>query len=162
MKRGVNWLINNQEKDGSWYGRWGICFIYGTWAALTGLIASGVSSHHQSIQKAVNWLYKIQNHDGGWGESCKSDIMNTYIPLGASTLIDTAWAVDALIAAADQPTPGIQAGIKFLLKSFEKNVWTISYPKGQVIAGGFYIHYHSYRYIFPLLALSHYKQKFQD
>lgn len=161
IKRGVNWLINHQEKDGSWYGRWGICYIYGTWAAITGLIASGVSPHHPSIQKAVNWLHKIQIHDGGWGESCNSDIMNTYIHLGASTLTHTAWAIDALIAAAEQPTPEIQAGIRFLLEAFDKNDWTSSYPQGQGMAGGFYMHYHSYRYIFPLLALSHYKEKFK-
>jgi sporulenol synthase len=162
IKRGVNWLIQHQEKNGSWYGRWGICYIYGTWAAITGLIASGVSSRHHSIQKAINWLNKIQNHDGGWGESCNSDRMNTYIPLGASTLTHTAWAVDSLIAAADQPTPEIQAGVTFLLEAFDKNDWTRSYPQGQGMAGGFYMHYHSYQYIFPLLALSHYKKKFRE
>ena len=74
MKRGVDWLIHNQEKNGSWYGRWGICYIYGTWAAITGLIASGVGPDNPSIQKAVNWLLEIQNQNGGWGESCKSDL----------------------------------------------------------------------------------------
>ena len=73
MQRGIDWLIRHQEEDGSWYGRWGICYIYGTWAAVTGLIGVEVNSKNPTIQKAVNWLHKIQNNDGGWGESCKSD-----------------------------------------------------------------------------------------
>ncbi|MBU8878545.1 squalene--hopene cyclase [Bacillus sp. FJAT-29790] len=162
IKRGINWLLKNQEKDGSWYGRWGICYLYGTWAAVTGIIASGVSPYHDSIQKAVTWLQNIQNADGGWGESCKSDIMNYYVPLGTSTLSQTAWALDALIAAAIQPTPAIQAGVKFLLEGFERHDWTFSYPTGQGMAGGFYVNYHSYNYVFPLLALANYKRKFLE
>lgn len=160
IKNGVNWLKRDQEKDGSWYGRWGICYIYGTWAAITGLISTGVRSEHSSIQKALKWLKNIQNEDGGWGESCYSDIHQTYIPLTVSTLTDTAWALDALIAASDNVTPEIQAGVKLLLDHSDKKDWTAAYPKGQGMAGGFYIHYHSYRYIFPLLALSNYRNKF--
>ncbi|WP_085992242.1 squalene--hopene cyclase [Oceanobacillus senegalensis] len=160
IKNGVNWLVDHQEKDGSWYGRWGICYLYGTWAAITGMVSVGVSPQNTSIQRALKWLGDIQNSDGGWGESCKSDINQEYTPLGASTLTHTSWALDALIKASDQPTPEINAGVKFLLASSKKNDWTISYPKGQGMAGGFYIHYHSYRYIFPLLALNHYKKKF--
>ncbi|MFZ7942198.1 squalene--hopene cyclase [Neobacillus sp. 19] len=160
IKRGEHWLLKNQEKDGSWYGRWGICYLYGTWAALTGLLAAGVAKDHSSIQKAADWVRAIQNKDGGWGESCHSDRRKTYVPLKASTLTHTAWALDSLITASDKPSPEIRKGITYLLSSLEKDDWTTDYPKGQGMAGGFYIHYHSYRYIFPLLALSHYKKKF--
>lgn len=161
IKNAVNWLVENQEQDGSWYGRWGICYIYGTWAAVTGLVATGYANH-PSVRKACDWLKKIQNEDGGWGESCLSDSQKSYVPLNASTLTDTAWAVDALIAAEDQPTEQIQKGIQYLLNSIDKEDWTTVYPKGQALAGSFYIHYHSYRYIFPLMALAHYRGKFGE
>lgn len=160
MLRGIDWLAQRQEKDGSWYGRWGICYIYGTWAAVTGLIAADISPKNPAIQKAVNWLHKIQNNDGGWGESCKSDQAGKYIPLGASNLTQTAWALDALIAVADHATPEIDAGISYLHESHDKNDWTTTYPVGQGMGGGFYIHYHSYQMVFPLLALANYKKKF--
>ena len=73
IQSGVNWLLENQESDGSWYGRWGVSYIYGTWAAVTGLRAVGVEADHPAIQKAVHWLKNTQQRDGGWGESCKSD-----------------------------------------------------------------------------------------
>nr|WP_310735696.1 prenyltransferase/squalene oxidase repeat-containing protein [Paenibacillus thiaminolyticus] len=161
MRTAVHWLSKDQRKDGSWYGRWGICYIYGTWGAVTGLKAEGVSKKHPSMQKAAAWLRSIQNADGGWGESCRSDIQMTYVSLKTSTLTDTAWALDALIAIADRPTTAIQKGITFLLDSLEKEDWTTDYPKGQGMGGAFYIHYHSYRYIFPLLALAHYRRKFE-
>lgn len=162
IRAGVNWLYQDQKKDGSWYGRWGICYIYGTWASVTGLRAVGVSSTHSSIMKAVTWLGQIQNKDGGWGESCRSDLENTYIPLGASTLTHTAWALDALIATSDKPTKEIDAGMNFLLENLDNNDWKTEYPKGQGMAGGFYIHYHSYRYVFPLLALAHFNNKYSS
>ncbi|SDH48358.1 squalene--hopene cyclase [Alteribacillus bidgolensis] len=160
VKKGVDWLFQDQKKDGSWYGRWGICYIYGTWAAITGLIAVNVRKDHPSIQKAVKWLYNIQNKDGGWGESCKSDAEKRYVPLQESTRTHTAWALDALLAAEKEETPGIKQGIHFLLETSEKNNWTTTYPKGQGLPGGFYIHYHSYEHLFPLIALSHYQKKF--
>ncbi|WP_285768301.1 squalene--hopene cyclase [Peribacillus sp. SI8-4] len=159
-KRAVDWLLQDQKRDGSWYGRWGICYLYGTWSALTGLKAAGQSSEHPSIRKAAAWLKKIQNKDGGWGESCYSDIKERYIPLGASNLTHTAWAVDALIAISDEPTAEIEKGIAYLIRSGEAGSWTDDYPVGQAMADFLYIHYHSYRYIYPLLALSHYKNKF--
>lgn len=160
MKRAARWLISNQESDGSWYGRWGICYIYGTWAAVTGLQSAGFSADHPSVKKAAAWLRSIQNRDGGWGESCRSDSEKRYVPLGKSTLTHTAWALDALIAAEGTPSPAVQKGVQFLLGSLENTDWTTDYPKGQGMAGSFYIHYHSYRYIFPLLALSNYRRAF--
>ncbi|MCC3357315.1 squalene--hopene cyclase [Bacillus sp. REN16] len=160
VKSGVQWLYKNQEKNGSWYGRWGICYIYGTWGAVTGLSAVGILPTKSSIKRAVTWLESIQNQDGGWGESCKSDSKNKYVPLKTSTLTHTAWAVDALISVSDKPTKKINKGIKFLISNLDRDDWTTKYPKGQGMAGDFYIHYHSYRYIFPLLALAHYKKKY--
>ncbi len=87
-------------------------------------------------------------------------LSKTYIPLKTSTLTHTAWAVDALIAASEQPTITIKKGIHYLLENLDQDDWTTQYPKGQGMAGGFYIHYHSYRYIFPLLAFAHYQRKF--
>lgn len=161
VRNAVQWLFNNQRTDGSWYGRWGICYIYGTWGAITGLQAVGIPKSHPSIQKASAWLMSIQNSDGGWGESCQSDVQMTYVPLKTSTLTDTAWALDALIAVANRPTAAIQKGMTYLLDSLEKEDWTTDYPKGQGMGGAFYIHYHSYRYIFPLLAFAHYQRKFE-
>ncbi|MFD6438863.1 squalene--hopene cyclase [Peribacillus sp. NPDC060186] len=161
-KKAVDWLLEDQERDGSWYGRWGICYLYGTWSALTGLKAAGQSSEHPAIQKALAWLRKIQNKDGGWGESCYSDINQQYTPLGTSTLTHTAWAVDALISASEKPTPEIEKGITYLIREAQKDSWTNDYPAGQALANFLYIHYHSYRYIYPLLALSHYRNKFMN
>ncbi|KUP09118.1 squalene-hopene cyclase [Bacillus coahuilensis p1.1.43] len=160
IKRGVNWLIENQRRDGSWYGRWGICYIYGTWAALTGLQAVGVSKEHPSVQEGIDWLKSIQQDDGGWGESCESDSQKTYIPLSKSTVTQTAWAVDALIAYEKEETVAIKKGMEFLLQNWNHEDWTMDYPLGQGMAKAFYIHYHSYRYVFPLLTMGHYKRKF--
>jgi len=160
VRSAINWLVKHQEMNGSWYGRWGICFIYGTWAAITGLRAGGVLPTNHSITKSIKWLNEIQNNDGGWGESCRSDREKKYIPLKTSTLTDTAWAVDALISSSEKPTHSIKNGVDYLLKNMDQNDWTTSYPKGQGMAGAFYIHYHSYQYIFPLLALSHFQNKY--
>ncbi|WP_416825607.1 squalene--hopene cyclase [Ectobacillus polymachus] len=161
IKRGVDWLLHNQKEDGSWHGRWGICYLYGTWAAVTGMSAIGMSSDRPAMQKAVKWLYEIQNADGGWGESCKSDLEKKYVPLGVSTRTHTAWALDALLAASMKISPEIERGVKFLVDKKQED-WTTNYPKGRGVAGAFYIHYHSYEYIWPLLALAHYKQKMNE
>lgn len=161
IKGGVRSLIAAQEENGSWYGRWGICYLYGTWSAVTGLMGVGVLPAHPSVSKAVNWLKSVQNEDGGWGESCKSDSVQRFVPLSSSTLTHTAWAVDALIAATDKPSKAIKRGVQFLLENVDREDWTTDYPKGQGMAGDFYIHYHSYRYVFPLLALAHFQRKYE-
>ncbi len=160
VKKATAWLMANQKEDGSWYGRWGICTIYGTWAAVMGLVAVGISRDHRAVDRAVKWLENIQNEDGGWGESCMSDQQEKYIALGESTLIHTAWALDALVAAAVESTTAIEKGISYLVQSVGGEDWASSYPVGQGIAGFYYIHYHSYRHVFPLITLSHYHAKF--
>ncbi|MGG7618367.1 squalene--hopene cyclase [Bacillus coreaensis] len=160
INKGINWLKKHQLEDGSWYGRWGICYIYGTWAAVTGLLACGVSRSDPTIKRAVNWLVSIQNNNGGWGESCSSDMKKKYTPLYASTPSQTAWALDALIYYYEKPTKEIENGMEFLLSSLEKSNWTIEYPTGAGLPGGFYIHYHSYNYIWPLVTISNYQRKY--
>ncbi|WP_099156949.1 squalene--hopene cyclase [Virgibacillus ndiopensis] len=160
IKRGVEWLERNQEKDGSWYGRWGISYIYGTWAALTGMRAVGVKKEQDAIKKGINWLKNVQNIDGGWGESCASDRERRYISLGSSTPSQTAWAVDALISVFDYRTEEIDRGIDCLIKLLNERDWTYTYPTGAGLPGSFYIYYHSYNYIWPLLTLSHYVEKY--
>ncbi|WP_128894047.1 squalene--hopene cyclase [Longirhabdus pacifica] len=159
VAKAVRWLYDHQEMNGSWYGRWGICYIYGTWAALTGLMAVQEKKDHPCVQRAVNWLLKIQHHDGGWGESCVSDQRAKYVPLAYSTLSHSAWAVDALIATHDKPIDAIEKGIQYLIDHIphEKND---IYPTGGALPGIFYIRYYSYNKIWPLLALAHYKKKF--
>jgi len=159
VRKGVRWLLGNQRPDGSWYGRWGVVYIYGTWAAVTGLIAVGIKPHHPAVAKAVSWLLSIQNQDGGWGESCLSDGAKQYTSLGFSTPSQTAWALDALIAAGLQENPAVIRGMESLLKLVEENGVETSYPTGAGLPGGFYINYHSYRYVWPLLALSHYLKR---
>lgn len=105
MDRAIRWMLRAQQQDGSWYGHWGISYIYGTWAGITGLMAAGVSKDHPALRKAVRWLTSIQYDDGGFGESCQSDIQKRYNPLGYSTPSQTAWAADALISAAETDTP---------------------------------------------------------
>ncbi|WP_201763461.1 terpene cyclase/mutase family protein [Chengkuizengella marina] len=156
VKSAINWLKRNQESDGSWNGKWGICYIYGTWAAITGLLAVGVEVEDSVIQRAKRWLYSIQNKDGGWGESCSSNILKKYVRLSFSTTSQTAWVVDTLIAIENQPTQEMKRGIKFIVE----NKRNLDYPTGAGFPDLSYIYYHSYNQIFPLLALSHYYKKY--
>lgn len=155
IQAAVAWLLHQQEQNGSWYGRWGVCYIYGTWAAITGLKAAGLSNSHPAIAKAVKWLVSIQNKDGGFGESCRSSEVKTYMPLGFSTPSQTAWALDALLCVMDKKDTVIQRSVKRLMKPFDEK--SSAYPTGIGLPKQFYIHYHSYNKIFPLLALSHYR-----
>ncbi|WP_088011752.1 squalene--hopene cyclase [Gottfriedia acidiceleris] len=157
VKKTVDWLLKNQKSNGSWYGRWGICYIYGTWAAITGLRAVGIPKSHEAIKKAEKWLVSIQNEDGGWGESGLSPVKNKYVPLKYSTPSQTAWAVDTLLSIRNKEDEVIRKGIKFLTTQSELSNKALNYPTGLGLPGQFYIHYHSYNEIYPLLALAHYK-----
>ncbi|MEC1633897.1 prenyltransferase/squalene oxidase repeat-containing protein [Bacillus mojavensis] len=156
IQRAVNWLYENQEHNGSWYGRWGVCYIYGTWAALTGMHACGAVRTHPSIQKAIRWLKTIQNDDGSWGESCKSAEVKTYVPLKEGTIIQTAWALDALLLYEKPSHPAIVKGMNYLMDSSSHDSRSLTYPVGIGLPKQFYIRYHSYPYVFPLLAVGKY------
>ncbi|PHA03417.1 squalene--hopene cyclase [Bacillus pseudomycoides] len=158
LQRAMQWLIHTQEQNGSWYGKWGVCYIYGTWAAVTGLRANGLPANHPTLEKAVRWLETIQHRDGGWGESCRSSKEKRFISIPFSTPSQTAWALDALIAVHDKETASIQKGINYLL---EHSLEHIEYPTGAGLPGEFYIRYHSYHHLFPLLTFSHYVKKYK-
>lgn len=159
VDRAVGWLLREQEPDGSWYGRWGICYLYGTWAALTGLIAVGIPADHPSVRRAVRWLLSVQRDDGGFGESCLSDVEHRFVPLGFSTPSQTAWATDALLAVHGSATPEIEQAVERLIafgSAPDGDKRALSYPTGAGLPGSFYLHYHSYRRAWPLIALANF------
>ncbi|MFC4775926.1 prenyltransferase/squalene oxidase repeat-containing protein [Paenibacillus sp. GCM10023252] len=162
LLKAVRWLLNQQEDNGSWYGRWGIAYTHGTGAAIEALTAVGLPSGHKQIQRGVRWLEAIQLEDGGWGESCSSDHRKLYIPLGSSTPSQTAWALDGLMAASSQPTIQLNRGIHSLLDQLELPTahWTHRYPTGAGLPGSVYSHYDSNNYIWPLRTLARYRAKY--
>ncbi|WNB93800.1 prenyltransferase/squalene oxidase repeat-containing protein [Bacillus sp. NEB1478] len=156
IKRAIHWLWDNQEKDGSWYGRWGICYIYGTWAAVTGLIGCGVNPNDRRIQRSLQWLLEHQNTDGGWGESCRSDVERKFVKMPGSTLSQSAWALNTLTSICKQPSEQMKKAVNYLI-SEQINT---GYPTGAGLSDAFYIRYHSYDYIWPLLSLVHFYKKY--
>jgi squalene-hopene/tetraprenyl-beta-curcumene cyclase len=153
-RRGVRWLVENQEADGSWYGRWGVAYIYGTCFALRGLAASGESDREAHILRAGEWLRSIQNADGGWGESCAS-YDNRIFTAAPSTPSQTAWAILGLIAGGDDNSLSVQHGIEYLLETQQADgSWDEALATGTGFPRVFYLNYHLYKDYFPLLALS--------
>jgi squalene-hopene/tetraprenyl-beta-curcumene cyclase len=154
VRRGVEWLVRNQEQDGSWYGRWGVAYIYGTCFALRGLAASGESDREAHILRGGEWLRSIQNADGGWGESCAS-YDNGIFTGGPSTPSQTAWALMGLIAGGDAGSLSVQHGIEYLLETQRADgSWDEVLATGTGFPKVFYLNYHLYKDYFPLLALS--------
>lgn len=156
VRRGVEYLVRTQKDDGSWYGRWGVAYIYGTCFALRGLAAAGESDREAHILRAGEWLRSIQNADGGWGESCASYDNGTYTP-APSTPSQTAWALMGLIAGGDTSSRSVIQGIEYLVGSQRADgSWDETLSTGTGFPGVFYLNYHLYRQYFPLLALSEY------
>ncbi|HLK63793.1 MAG TPA: squalene--hopene cyclase [Bryobacteraceae bacterium] len=154
VRRGVDWLVRHQESDGSWYGRWGVAYIYGTCFALRGLAASGESDREAHILRAGEWLRSIQNADGGWGESCASYDNGTFTA-APSTPSQTAWAILGLIAGGDPNSLSVQHGIEYLLETQRPDgSWAEELATGTGFPKVFYLNYHLYKDYFPLLALS--------
>jgi squalene-hopene/tetraprenyl-beta-curcumene cyclase len=157
VRRAVEFVKREQEPDGSWFGRWGVNYIYGTMLVLRGLEAIGMDHHEPCIQQAAEWLRMMQNPDGGWGETCGSyDDPNTK-GVGPSTASQTAWAVMGLLAANDTRSDSLQNGIAYLLKSqLRDGSWNEEWYTGTGFPRVFYLMYHMYRQYFPLIALTAY------
>ncbi|MCX5043747.1 squalene--hopene cyclase [Aldersonia sp. NBC_00410] len=157
VQRGVQWLLDNQEPDGSWFGRWGANYIYGTGAAVPALIEAGVDPGSSAIRSAVRWLTEHQNPDGGWGEDLRSyRDPDMWAGRGESTPSQTAWALIALVAASADPS-AVRAGIEYLIVTQRiDGGWAEDSFTGTGFPGDFYINYHMYRLVFPIWALGRY------
>ncbi len=157
VRRAVEFVKREQESDGSWFGRWGVNYIYGTMLVLRGLEAIGVDYHEPCVQQAVEWLRMMQNPDGGWGETCGSYDDANLRGVGPSTASQTAWAVMGLLAANDTRSDSLQRGIAYLLKTQRRDgSWDESLYTGTGFPRVFYLMYYMYRQYFPLLALTTY------
>jgi squalene-hopene/tetraprenyl-beta-curcumene cyclase len=156
LRRALDYLFRTQRADGSWYGRWGMNYIYGTWSVLCCLNVAGIATDAPQVCKAVDWLVSIQNPDGGWGEDGTSYKLNYYESEAApSTASQTAWAILGLVAAGAAGTPAVSRGIDFLLSSQESDGF---WKEDRFTATGFprvfYLRYHGYSKLFPLWALA--------
>ncbi len=157
MDRGVAWLLAHQEADGSWFGRWGANYVYGTGAAVPALVAAGVPVTHPAVRRAVEWLRARQQADGGWGEDLRSyddPAWSGKGPQGASTASQTAWAILALLAAGETEDESTLRGVEHLGATQRADgTWDEPWFTGTGFPGDFYINYHLYRLVFPVAAL---------
>jgi len=163
VRQALRFVQENQETDGSWYGRWGVNYIYGTCHVLCGLRSVNEPMHQPYIRRAVHWLREHQNADGGWGETCRSYEDPTLCGTGVSTASQTAWALMGLLAAGEVRHPSVARGVDFLLRTqtpegswYEPEFTGTGFPKY------FFIKYHMYQDYFPLMALARYRQHLLD
>ena len=168
VQKAIDFILKEQEPDGSWFGRWGVNYIYGTFLVLRGLDAIGFDHLEPQIQQAAEWIRMVQNPDGGWGETCGSyDDPNTR-GVGPSTPSQTAWAMLGLLAAGDDRSDSVAKGVRWLLtRQLADGSWDESTGEGKlrqsIITGTgfprvFYLSYNLYRQYFPLLALTTYRR----
>ncbi|MBZ5498641.1 MAG: squalene--hopene cyclase [Acidobacteriia bacterium] len=159
IARAINFLKKDQRKDGSWFGRWGVNYLYGTPQVLRGLGLIGEDMSQPYVRKAVDWLMSVQLPDGGWGERCDTYDDPSRKGLGPSTASQTAWAVIGLLAAGEGNGPAVRRGIEYLLErqttegTWQEDEWT-----GTGFPRVFYLKYHYYRHYWPLMALGQYRR----
>lgn len=159
IQKGVQYLLDTQEQDGSWYGRWGVNYVYGTFLALRGLRAAGMDEREAPILRGGEWLRSIQNADGGWGESCLGYDTHRF-EAASSTPSQTAWAVLGLLASGDDTSSSVIRGASYLSEIQEEaGNWQESQATGTGFPKVFYLNYHLYRNSFPVLALSEYLKR---
>ena len=157
VQKAIDYLFKEQEQDGSWFGRWGCNYIYGTFLVLRGLEAIGVDHNEPQVLQGAEWLRMIQNPDGGWGESLYSYHDATTRGVGESTASQTAWACLGLMAAGDTRSGSLDRGIAYLLDQQKKDgSWWEKHYTGTGFPKVFYLKYHMYAEYFPLMALATY------
>ena len=161
IKRSITYLRNEQEDDGSWFGRWGTNYIYGTWSVLLGLEQTDLPKNDPMYTKAVRWLKSVQHEDGGWGEGNESyHDPKTRGQFHTSTAFQTAWAVLALMAAGEKDSTEVQAGIQYLLRHQQHDgSWKDDWFTAPGFPKVFYLIYHGYNLFFPLWALARYRNE---
>lgn len=158
LARAIEYLRREQEDDGSWFGRWGTNYIYGTWSVLCALNAVGLDQRDPAVSRAVEWLVSVQRLDGGWGEDEESYAQAPHGRYKEATPSQTAWALLGLMAAGQVDHPAVSRGIEWLNRAQQSDgEWTelpytaVGFPRV------FYLRYHGYRLYFPLLALARYR-----
>lgn len=162
LSRGINYLVQEQESDGSWFGRWGVNYIYGTSEALSALALVACDRHRQSIERGIAWLVSVQNADGGWGETCASYKDESLKGKGISTASQTAWAllglIDASVCLDIAAKTAVDRGIQHLVDTQVDGTWEEESFTGTGFPQHFYLRYRLYCHYFPLMALGRYQQ----
>ncbi|HEY1851878.1 MAG TPA: squalene--hopene cyclase [Candidatus Binataceae bacterium] len=162
-RRAITWLKRDQKADGSWWGRWGVSYIYGTFSALSGLRAIGVDMSEPWIGRAVAWLKSVQNSDGGWGETCLADKEPALKGKGTSTPSQTAWALIGLIAGEDNLSDSATRGVAWLIEGQNSDGrWEDTEFTGTGFPNHFYLRYHMYAHYFPLMALGRFRRRMAE
>jgi squalene-hopene/tetraprenyl-beta-curcumene cyclase len=159
MQAALAFLEKEQMPDGSWFGRWGVNYIYGTWSVLCALNAAGLDPKHPMVRKGADWLIHIQNLDGGWGEDCESYALDYkgYTP-APSTASQTGWALLALMAAGKVDHPAVDRGVRHLIATQAADgLWGQEKYTGGGFPRVFYLRYHGYPAYFPLWAVARYR-----
>ena len=159
VEKALDFIRDHQEEDGSWYGRWGVNFIYGTWQVLRGLHAFNIDMHQPWLLKARDWLQSVQHADGGWGERCNTYDDPVFKGQGPSTASQTAWAIMALCTFGDPHSEALRRGIQYLIQTQNPDgSWTEHETTGTGFPRVFYLKYDMYRNSWPLLALATYSK----
>ena len=163
LKRIIDYMKSTQEDDGSWWGRWGVNYIYGTWQALRGLAAVKVDMNQEWVMRSRDWLESCQNPDGGWGETPGSYDHVCLKGQGTSTATQTAWAVMGILSFGDPTRPSVKTGIQFLINTqYSDGTWNGDQYTGTGFPKVYYMRYDYYRMNWPLIALSEYREALKN